>query len=148
MEFFIFFFSSFKKNIKFYKHIFYISIFLIPLLLISKTHDDFSYYHYPFTKFLTENHVIFGMGHLNLGYNFLSSLFFLNSSFYLPFIKLFSFHYTAVFFLLFFNYFFFVKYFLIKLMNTLGTCICLVLFFLIYHLTELQSLEWIKEVSY
>ena len=108
---FYFFFSSFKKKIKFYKHIFYISIFLIPLLLISKTHDDFSYYHYPFTKFLTENHIIFGMGHLNLGYNFLSSLFFLNSSFYLPFIKLFSFHYTAVFFLLFFNYFLFVKIF-------------------------------------
>lgn len=108
---FYFFYSSFRKNIIFYKYIFYISIFLIPLLLISKTHDDFSYYHYPFTKFLTENHVIFGMGHLNLGYNFISSLFFLNSSFYLPFIKLFSFHYTIVFFLLFFNYFLFVKIF-------------------------------------
>ena len=26
-------------------------------------------------KFLTENHIIFGMGHINVGYNFLSSLF-------------------------------------------------------------------------
>ena len=108
---FYFFYSPIKKNITFYKHIFYISILLIPLLLISKTHDDFSYYHYPFTKFLTENHVIFGMGHINLGYNFLSSIFFLNSTFYLPFIKLFSFHFSIIYFLLFFNYFLFVKIF-------------------------------------
>ena len=67
----IYFFSSnFKQNKKFYKHIFYISIFMFSILLISKTHDDFSYYHLPFTKFLTENNIIFGMGHLNLGYNY------------------------------------------------------------------------------
>ena len=103
--FFYFFFLNLKKNKTFYKHIFYITIFLLPMLLISKTHDDFSYYHYPFTKFLTENHIIFGMGHLNLGYNFLSSLFFLNSTFYLPFIELYSFHFSIIFFLIFFNYF-------------------------------------------
>ena len=106
-----FFNSSLKKNVNSYKHIFIISIFLIPLLLISKTHDDFSFYHYPFTKFLTENHIIFGMGHINVGYNFLSSLFFLNSTFYLPFIKLYSFHFSIIYFLLFFNYFLFVKIF-------------------------------------
>ena len=106
-----FFNSSIKKNITFYKHIFFISILLLPLLFISKTHDDFSFYHYPFTKFLTEHHVIFGMGHINVGYNFLSSLFFLNSTFYLPFIKLFSFHFSIIYFLLFFNYFLFVKIF-------------------------------------
>ena len=100
-----FFFSDFKKDKVFYKHIFYLSIFAILILLISKTHDDFSYYHLPFTKFLTENHIIFGMGHLNLGYNFLSSLFFLNSTFYLPFINLYSFHFSIIFFLIFFNYF-------------------------------------------
>ena len=100
-----FFFTNFKNNKKFYKNIFYISIFLFSILLISKTHDDFSYYHLPFTKFLTESHVIFGMGHLNLGYNFLSSLFFLNSTFYLPLIELYSFHFSIIFFLIFFNYF-------------------------------------------
>ena len=117
---FYFYYSFLKKNINFYKHIFYISIFLIPLLLISKTHDDFSFYHYPFTKFLTENHIIFGMGHINVGYNFLSSLFFLNSTFFLPYIELFSFHFTIIYFLLFFNYFLFVKIFSIKLINILN----------------------------
>ena len=100
-----FFFTNFKNNKKFYKNIFYISIFLFSILLISKTHDDFSYYHLPFTKFLTESQIIFGMGHLNLGYNFLSSLFFLNSTFYLPLIELYSFHFSIIFFLIFFNYF-------------------------------------------
>jgi len=102
---FFYFFFHIKKNKIFIKNIFLISIFLFSILLISKTHDDFSYYHLPFTKFLTENHIIFGMGHLNLGYNFLSSLFFLNSTFYLPFIELYSFHFSIIFFLIFFNYF-------------------------------------------
>ncbi len=111
---FYFFYFPLKQNSKFYKIIIYISIFLIPILLISKTHDDFSFYHYPFTKFLTEHHVIFGMGNINTGYNFLSSLFFLNSTFYLPFIKLYSFHFTIISFLLFFNYFLLIKIFSLK----------------------------------
>ena len=87
------------------KIIFLISLFTISALLISKTHDDFSYYHLPFTIYLTEQKVIFGMGQLLHGYKFLSSLFFLNSTFYLPFIEYFSFHFTLLFFLIFFNFF-------------------------------------------
>ena len=45
------------------------------------------------------------MGHLNHGYNLLSSLFFLNSTFYLPYIEYYSFHFSLLFFLIFFNYF-------------------------------------------
>ena len=100
-----FLFSKFDKKKDFIKYIFLISIFLISLLLISKTNDDFSYYHLPFTKYLTENKIIFGMGHLNHGYNLLSSLFFLNSTFYLPFVDLYSFHFSLLFFLIFFNFF-------------------------------------------
>ena len=92
---------------EFLKNIFYISIFTILAILISKTHDDFSYYHLPFTKYLTEHKVIFGMGNLLHGYKLLSSLFFLNSTFYLPFIKYFSFHFSALYFLIFFNFFIF-----------------------------------------
>ena len=94
------------KNKKTYlKFIFLISILLISALLISKTHDDFSYYHLPFTKYLTEQKIIFGMANLGHGYKLLSSLFFLNSTFYLPFIEYFSFHFTVIFFLIFFNFF-------------------------------------------
>ena len=96
-----------KNKNRYLIHIFVIAILLFSALLISKTHDDFSYYHLPFTKYLTEHKIIFGMGHLNHGYNLLSSLFFLNSVFYLPFIEYYSFHFSLLFFLIFFNYFIF-----------------------------------------
>ena len=103
ISFFIFFKYENKK--KYLKTIFFISIFTIAALLISKTHDDFSYYHLPFTKYLTEHKVIFGMSNLSHGYKWVSSLFFLNSTFYLPFIEYYSFHFTSIFFLIFFNFF-------------------------------------------
>ena len=106
------------KNKK--KFIFYLSlitILFLTALLISKTHDDFSYYHLPFTKYLTEQKVIFGMGHLNHGYNLLSSLFFLNSVFYLPYIEYYSFHFSSLFFLIFFNFFLYREIFIFNNKN-------------------------------
>ena len=94
-----------KNKKKYLNIIFLISLFTISALLISKTHDDFSYYHFTFTKYLTEQKVIFGMGIIGHGYKLLSSLFFLNSTFYLPFIEYFSFHFTLLYFLIFFNFF-------------------------------------------
>jgi len=47
------------------------------------------------------------MGHLLHGYKWVSSTFFLNSTFYLPFIEYYSFHFSSLFFLIFFNYFLF-----------------------------------------
>ena len=88
--FFIFFKLKKKKN--YIIIISTISVALFSILLISKTHDDFSYYHLPFTKYLTEHKIIFGMSNLGHGYKLLSSIFFLNSTLYLPFIEYFSFH--------------------------------------------------------
>ena len=94
------------KNKKIYlKNIFLISIFLISALLISKTHDDFSYYHLPITKYLTEHKIIFGTGNLTHGYKLISSLFFLNSIYYLPYVEYYTFHFSLLFFLIFFNFF-------------------------------------------
>ena len=70
------FFTKADNKFKYLKFITLISIFVFSALLISKTHDDFSYYHLPFTKYLTEHNIIFGMGNLNHGYNYVSSLFF------------------------------------------------------------------------
>ena len=72
--FFIFIKIRNKKN--YLKIIFLISIAVFSALLISKTHDDFSYYHLPFTKYLTEQKVIFGIGNLQHGFKLISSLFF------------------------------------------------------------------------
>ncbi len=101
----LFIFLRVKNKKNYLKMILFISLILFSALLISKTHDDFSYYHLPFTKYLTEQKVIFGMGILGHGYKLISSLFFLNSTFYLPFIEYFSFHFTSLFFLIFFNFF-------------------------------------------
>ena len=103
----LFIFYKVKNKNEYLKVIFLISLFTISALLISKTHDDFSYYHLPFTKYLTEQKVIFGMGNLLHGYKLISSLFFLNSTFYLPYIEYFSFHFTLLFFLIFFNFYLF-----------------------------------------
>ena len=96
-----FIFIPMNKKFFYLKYIVIISFIIFSLLLISKTHDDFSYYHLPFTKYLIENKIIFGLGHLNHGYNLLSSLFFLNSAFYLPLIEIYSFHFSSLFFLIF-----------------------------------------------
>ncbi len=100
-----FIFYKIKDKKYFIKFIFLISLFLISALLISKTHDDFSYYHLPFTKYLTEHKIIFGMSNIGHGYKLISSLFFLNSIFYLPIVEYFSFHFSLLFFLIFFNFF-------------------------------------------
>ena len=96
---------KFKNKKRYIKVILIITIFTISALIISKTHDDFSYYHLPITKYLTEHKVIFGTGNLTHGYKLLSSLFFLNSIFYLPKIEYYSFHFSLLYFLIFFNFF-------------------------------------------
>ena len=101
----LFIFLKVRNKIEYLKIIISISVFVIIALLISKTHDDFSYYHFTFTKYLTEQKVIFGMANIGHGYKLLSSLFFFNSTLYLPYIEYYSFHFTLLFVLIFFNYF-------------------------------------------
>ena len=78
-----------KKEIKFLVILF--SIIFISFL-ISKTHDDFPYYHFPYTYYLTQSSSIIGIGSFNHGFRTPSSLFYFNSLFYLPIIKYYLFH--------------------------------------------------------
>ena len=55
--------------------------------LIIKNHDDFSYYHFPYTYYLNEYPLIVGLGQYGHGFRTPSSLFYLNSIFYLPIVK-------------------------------------------------------------
>ena len=61
-----------------------------------KAHDDFPYYHFPYTYYLNQNSIIIGIGQYNHGFRTPSSLFYLNSLFYLPFIKYYMFSMTAI----------------------------------------------------
>ena len=60
--------------------------------IIFKAHDDFPYYHFPYTYYLTENSSYVGIGSFNHGFRTPSSIFYLNSLFYLPIIKYNLFH--------------------------------------------------------
>lgn len=85
---------------------FFVFLVLFIFVLSGKNHDDFPYYHFPYTHILTQfNHPI-GLGLINNGFRNPSSLFFFNSLFYLPKINFYLYHIGSVFFLGYANLFF------------------------------------------
>ena len=91
--------STIKNKIlinKYLKYLFFIFVILIFGLLAAKMHDDFFYYHFPYTYYLTQENLIIGTGGLNHGFRTPSSIFYLNSLFFLPFINYFSFNFGAI----------------------------------------------------
>ncbi len=93
-------FSLIKKELKIFLIIFSA---LVIFILIGKNHDDFSYYHFPYSHLLTQYTHPIGIGWLNNGFRNPSSLFFLNSLFYLPKIDFYLFHISPAYFLGFSN---------------------------------------------
>ena len=92
----LFFFRSqilIKSNI-----ILLFSIFSIIFLafIIFKTHDDFGYYHFPYSYYLNKFSMIIGVGPLNHGFRTPSSIFYLNSLFYLPYLDYYLYHLSAI----------------------------------------------------
>ena len=77
-------FNELKQNFLIVLIVF--SILFIGLLMY-KNHDDFFYYHFQYTLSLINFKKIFGLAHLGSGYRNPSSIFYLNSLFYLPGIK-------------------------------------------------------------
>ena len=100
-----FFFYFFKKKNLYSNSIYFIlvSIFFIGVL-IGKPHDDFEYYHFPYTLNLIQSDPIYGIGNLNHGFRTPSSIFYLNSVFYLPFIEYYSFSYGSIYYMIFANF--------------------------------------------
>ena len=82
-----------KKNF-----IFLFSIFSVIFLafVIFKTHDDFGYYHFPYSYYLNKFSMIIGIGQLNHGFKTPSSIFYLNSLFYLPYLEYYLYHMGAI----------------------------------------------------
>ena len=95
-----------KKNIK---NILFIFIILNIFIFVSKNHDDFSYYHFPYTHLLTEHSNMIGLGNFNHGFRTHSSIFYLSSLFNLPFSNYFLLHISPVFFMGFANIIFYNK---------------------------------------
>ena len=72
-------------------------------MLIYKSHDDFPYYHFQYTYYLTQMPSVIGIGNFNLGFRTPSSIFYLNSLFYLPIVKFFMFQMGAFLIFLYSN---------------------------------------------
>ena len=99
-----FLFNKFKKKINKRKRKIIIIIFLLLFIgfFIAKTNEDFPFYHLPMSLQIVEQKIQFGLGNLNIGYNHYSSLFFLNSLFYLPVTGIYLFNLTNFLFQVFF----------------------------------------------
>ena len=89
-----------QKNIK---DLIIIFTILMIFVFVSKNHDDFPYYHFPYTHLLTEYSNMIGLGNFNHGFKTHSSIFYLSSLFNLPFTNLFLLHFSPVFFMGFAN---------------------------------------------
>lgn len=108
----IFFFHFFikSKQKKNFFILFTLSLILLSGLFISKNHEDFPYYHLAFTLNLVESNTVIGVGNFNSGYRTPSSLFYLHSLLYLPYIKYYLFHSSGLFILTFSNFFLLEKF--------------------------------------
>ncbi len=72
-------------------------------ILIFKSHDDFPYYHFQYTYYLTQMSSVLGIGNFNLGFRTPSSIFYINSLFYLPAVKFYMFQMAAFLIFLYSN---------------------------------------------
>ena len=102
--FFYDFIKNFSKRVLEYRDISIIFSIIFIAILLYKNHDDFYYYHFPYTLILTNFDKIFGLGNLGHGFRTPSSIFYLNSLFYLPIVKYYLMNSGAVYILGFSNY--------------------------------------------
>ena len=96
-----------KKKIIINKRFYIILLCLFVGVFIAKTHDDFPYYHLSNAIHFTQNKLEFGLGNLNHGFKHHSSIFYLYSIFYLPFIDYYLFNVLNFLFLFFISIFLF-----------------------------------------
>jgi len=103
---FFFFLKILKNYSKYRKEIFLtflVFVLISSSLILHKNHDDFSYYHFPYTYYLTQQSFYIGIGQFNHGFRTPSSIFYINSLFYLPYAKFYLFHFSSIYILGFAN---------------------------------------------
>ena len=86
-----------KKKFFEIKYLSIIFILLFISILMSKTNEDFGYYHLPNSLQFAQQKLQFGLGNLNHGFKHISSLFMLMSLTYLPIFEFYLFNLTNLF---------------------------------------------------
>ena len=102
----LFFLKIIKNYLKYRKEIFltfFVFIIISSSLFLYKNHDDFPYYHFPYTYYLTQQSFYIGVGQFGHGFRTPSSIFYINSLFYLPYAKFHLFHFSQIYILGFAN---------------------------------------------
>ena len=79
-----------------------------------KNNEDFPYYHLPYASNIVNHKLQFGIAHFIIAFRTPSSLFYLQSLFYLPYINYYLFHSSGLLILIFSNLFFLDKFFFNK----------------------------------
>ncbi len=86
-----FFFKTIKLDKKFFYLLFFLFI-LYPGLIISKSHDDFTLYHFQYLNELVNLPIKIGMGNLDIRYSYSSMFVFLQTLFFFPYFNFNFFH--------------------------------------------------------
>lgn len=129
-----------QKNYKKIKKITIIFILLFICILMSKTNEDFGYYHLPNSLQFAQQKLQFGLGNLNHGFKHISSLFMLMSLSYLPFFGFYLFNLVNLLFLIFLISFVIIEIYQRNTKNSnLGSLILCM--FLILFLTKFSRLS-------
>jgi hypothetical protein len=101
-------------------------------LIMAKTNEDYSYYHLPNSLQFAQQKLQFGLGNINHGFKHISSLFMLNSLFYLPFFDHYLFNLPNLIFLVFFVLFILVEIYYRSNLNSNVSNILLSLFLILF----------------
>ncbi len=109
--FFYFFLKNFSSSHKEIKKLFFLLFTSLIFLFVSKNNEDFPYYHLPYIANIVNHKLQFGIAHFNIAFRTPSSLFYLQSLFYLPYIKYYLSHSSSLLILIFCNLFLLDKFF-------------------------------------
>jgi len=118
------------------------AILTLSAVFLSKNNEDFPYYHFSYIMNLAENKLEFGLSHFNEGFGTSSSIFYLASLFYLPFVDHYLFHITGLIILSFANILFLDKFFFSKNINNNTTFFLSIFGFLFFNIVFWRLAEY------
>ena len=136
-----------KKILKDFKYLIILFFLLFIFLIISKTNEDFGYYHLPNSIQFAQQKLQFGLGNLNHGFKHISSIFQLMSLHYLPLVEFYLFNLTNFLFFIFFLAFILKEIFKKSSKNLNFSNILLSLIFILFITKFSRLAEYGSDIS-